>query len=181
MPDQKPTSENGNKPPFEPVQVFPVPRRKRWYHPVTDRLRRHTSATSKPADGSTPPPPLRLLVIAIVIAALSGGLIGAGVSLGLDWAWKTGLGGLVLAGLFLFLVRSRERLLWALFFTFMAGAAGSLASPAYSIELFGAFSGSHGDAGGSGAFSSGGDYVVTLLWFAGAIISAAMARMERGR
>ncbi|WP_284487812.1 hypothetical protein [Sedimentitalea xiamensis] len=117
-----------------------------------------------------------------MLAVASGAMIGFGVPTGTGWAWKLGLGGVVLSVVLLFiLTRSIERRLWAVFFTFMAGAAGSLAAPVYSFTAAARVGDPAAGTGaeGSGMMSSGGSIATTLLWFLGAVIAAWLARQER--
>ncbi|AXQ96081.1 hypothetical protein ORIO_20510 (plasmid) [Cereibacter azotoformans] len=120
----------------------------------------------------------------MLAAILSGGLIGYGLARSADWAWKAGLAGIVVSVLLGFLLtRSLEKRLWALFFAFMAGAAGSLAAPVYSFAIVGQIGNPTTGTGvaGDGTLSSGGSILGTVMWFAGALIAARLAYLERRR
>ncbi|OIQ34216.1 MAG: hypothetical protein BM559_06465 [Roseobacter sp. MedPE-SWchi] len=93
-----------------------------------------------------------------------------------------GVPGLILAFvLSYFLVSSIERRLWTLFSAFMTGAMGSLIGPSYSINLATNIETTGTATEAAGNISSGGGLVVTLLWFAGAVISGIFAYINRGR
>jgi hypothetical protein len=155
-----------------------MPRPRRWYHAISDLFARPPSVPTK-----TPGPRLEraAFIATVVVAIASGVLIGGGLARDAGWAWQVGLVGVALAVLLAFiLTRSLERRLWALFFTFMAGAAGSLAAPVYSLSLVGQ-AGDPGGTGLSGAaeMSSGGSIATTALWLTGAAIAAICAFLVR--
>jgi len=133
---------------------------------------------------SPPAAPISAFLATVLTGIAAGGLLGHGLGGGPGWAWKAGLLGLVLcASLGLLLMRSLERRLWALFFAFMAGAAGSLAAPVYSLAVAARIGDPDASAAalGSGTISSDGNLLATLLWFAGALIAASLALIERRR
>ena len=116
------------------------------------------------------------------LVAASGALLGFGLSQGAGWAWKTGAFGVLVGIVLLFvLTRSLERRLWAAFFTFMTGAAGSLAAPVYEFAVAGRVGDTSNGLSGSGVISSGGSPLDTILWFVGALIFGLFAlKVRRG-